>query len=54
MGKKLIYTRNIKMFTCHAARGTRKYERTSAIFEACPVGKEFPLEGIQMYMGESI
>ena len=34
-GKKLIYTRNIKIFTCPAARGTRKYERTSAIFEAC-------------------
>ena len=34
MGKKLIYTRNIKIFTCPAARGTRKYERTSAIFEA--------------------
>ena len=33
-GKKLIYTRNIKIFTCPAARGTRKYERTSAIFEA--------------------
>ena len=32
MGKKIIYARNIKIFTCPAARGTRKYERTSAIF----------------------
>ena len=38
MGKKLIYTRNIKIFTCPAARGTRKYERTSAIFKACTPG----------------
>ena len=35
MGKHLIYTRNIKIFTCPPAWGTRKYERTSAIFEAC-------------------
>ena len=35
MGKKLIFTRNIKIFTCPAAGGTRKYERTSAIFEPC-------------------
>ena len=34
MGKKLIYTRNIQIFTCPAAWGTRKYKRTSAIFEA--------------------
>ena len=33
MGKKLIFTRNIKIFNCPAAWGTRKYERTSAIFE---------------------
>ena len=35
MGKNLIFTRNIKIFTCPAALGTRKYERTSAIFEPC-------------------
>ena len=33
MGKKFIYTRNVEIFTCPAAWGTRKYERTSAIFE---------------------
>ena len=31
---KYKFTRNI-IFTCPAARGTRKYERTSAIFEPC-------------------
>ena len=35
MGKKLNFTRNIKIFTCPATWGTRKYERTSAIFEPC-------------------
>ena len=35
MGKNLIFTRSIKIFTCPAAQGTRKYERTSAIFEPC-------------------
>ena len=34
-GKTLISPRNIKMFTCPAAWGTRKYERTCAIFEPC-------------------
>ena len=33
IGKKLIFTRNIKIFTCPVAWDTRKYERTSAIFE---------------------
>ena len=33
MGKNLIFTRSIKIFTCPAVQGTRKYERTSAIFE---------------------
>ena len=33
MVKNLIFTRNIKIFTCPAAWGTRKYERASAIFE---------------------
>ena len=33
MGKYLIFIRNFKIFTCPAAWGTRKYERTSAIFE---------------------
>ena len=33
MGKKLIFTTNIKIFTCPAVQGTRKYERTSSIFE---------------------
>ena len=37
MGKFLIDTRNIKICTCPAAVGTRKYERTSAIFKACTV-----------------
>ena len=37
IGKKMIFTRNIKIFTCPAARGTHKYERTSAIFEPCSV-----------------
>ena len=36
MGKNLIFTRSINIFTCPAAQGTRKYERTSAIFEPCP------------------
>ena len=33
MGKSLIFTRNIKIFTSPEALGTRKYEQTSAIFE---------------------
>ena len=33
--KKIFFTRNIKIFTCPEAWGTRKYERTSAIFEPC-------------------
>ena len=33
----LIYTRNIKIFTCPAAWSIRKYEQTSAIFKACIV-----------------
>ena len=32
-GENLIFTRNLKIFTCPAAWGTRKYERTSGIFE---------------------
>ena len=34
-GKNIIFTRNIEFITCPAASGTRKYERTSAIFEPC-------------------
>ena len=34
MGITIISTRHIKIFTCPAAWGTRKYERTSVIFEA--------------------
>ena len=34
-GKNLIFSRNIKIFTCPAASDTRKYERTSTIFEPC-------------------
>ena len=34
-GKKLIFTKNIKIFTCPAAWDTRKYERKSTIFEPC-------------------
>ena len=34
-GEKIIFTRNIKIFTCPAAWSTRKYELTSAIFEPC-------------------
>ena len=41
MGKKLIFTRSIKIFTCPAAQGTRKYERTSAIFEPCYEGQKY-------------
>ena len=33
MGKNLIFTINTKIFTCPAAWATRKYERTSGIFE---------------------
>ena len=36
MGKNLIFTRSIKIFTCPAAQGTRKYEQKSGIFEPCP------------------
>ena len=32
-GENLIFSRNIKIFTCPAAWDTRKYERTSTIFE---------------------
>ena len=31
--KQLFFTRNINIFTCLAAWGSRKYERTSAIFK---------------------
>ena len=37
MGKKNIFTRNIKIFTCAAAWGTRKYER-----DKCFVGALSP------------
>ena len=33
--ENLIFSRNIKIFTCPAAWDTRKYERTSTIFEPC-------------------
>ena len=36
-GENLIFSRNIKIFTCPAAWDTRKYERTSTIFEPCTI-----------------
>ena len=52
-GENLIFSRNIKIFTCPAGRDTRKYERTSTIFEPCAgtIKKYLPCTIAQLFSG---
>ena len=52
-GKNVIFTRNIKIFTCPAAWGTCKYERTSAIFEPCVKQKNNQRKSVIMFLSIS-